>query len=370
MRKKILNIVGARPNFMKIAPLYRAQLATTKLQPIILHTGQHANEQMSERFFREFNLPTPDIRLTIDATSVPTQLGLMMIELEKAFLKARPDLILVVGDVTSTLAAALTANKLNIPLVHVEAGLRSHDRSMPEEINRILTDQLSDALFVSEQSGLTHLKQEGIAEERTHFVGNVMIDTLVHSLPQIDASPIHKNLSLIENAYIPVTIHRPVNVDTKEALLRTFDILNLIHEHTHLPLILPLHPRTKKSLENHGLTEIFARHPYIQCIEPLGYFDFMRLLQKSRFIATDSGGIQEEAAYLKIPTITLRENTERPATIECGANRLCSTTSTKELIEMIPWALQDDRSHIQSVPLYDGQASQRIVSILEQIVCK
>lgn len=366
MKRKILNIVGARPNFMKIAPLYRAQSASDHFEPLLLHTGQHASEQMSDRFFREFGLPDPDIRLTIQATSVPTQIGLLMIELEKAFIQVKPDIILVVGDVTSTLAAALTANKLQLPVVHVEAGLRSNDRSMPEEINRLLTDQLSDLLFVSEKSGLEHLNEEHVAQERVHFVGNVMIDTLVHSLQKIQQSSILEDLALSVGGYIPVTIHRPSNVDERVALERVFEALDLIHAESKLPLVLPLHPRTKKSIERHGLEDSLTSRPYLQCIEPLGYFDFMRLLQASAFIVTDSGGVQEEAAYLKIPTITLRENTERPATIDCGANRLCSITSNEDLLEAIKWAHSLNRETIQPIPLYDGCASERIVSLLER----
>lgn len=361
---KILSIVGARPNFMKIAPLFRIYKGVQGVEPILVHTNQHSDEKMSGAFFKSLGIPDPHHTLQTDNSSPLKSIHTTLQELERVLEIEKPDLVLVVGDVNSTLAGALAANKSSIKIAHVEAGLRSGDRAMPEEINRILVDHLSDMLFVTEQSGLENLKKEGVAEERIHFVGNVMIDNLIHMLPTIDQSSIYSKIGVKDEKFILLTMHRPANVDHKDRLLVLLEIVKRLTEETGIKIIFPIHPRTLNNFESHGLVGQLKNIENLVITEPLDYIDFMKLARGSALILTDSGGIQEEAAYLKIPTITLRESTERPSTIESGANRLHSMEDVDGLLTKIKSKLNEGWSEIKNIPLWDGLASQRIVDII------
>ncbi|OHA94168.1 MAG: UDP-N-acetylglucosamine 2-epimerase [Candidatus Zambryskibacteria bacterium RIFCSPHIGHO2_12_FULL_38_34] len=361
---KILNIVGARPNFMKIAPLFRIYKKYPQIDSVLVHTGQHSDDNMSGMFLRSLNVPNPNYVLNLDKKTPISSISSIISGLEKVFLKEKPDLVVVVGDVNSSLAAALAAHKANIRVAHVEAGLRSRDKSMPEEINRIVIDQISDILFVTEQSGINNLKKEGIDESKIFFTGNVMIDNLIFMMPQIDLSPIVEQTGLTDKSYIVVTMHRPINVDTKEKLLLIKEILEKVIKSTGLKIVFPMHPRTRNNFKYHNfLEEVLALKGHI-LTEPMGYIDFVKLVKNSSLVLTDSGGIQEEAAFLKVPTITLRESTERPSTIESGANMLHPIGEIDNLMKKIKTSINTNRNLIKDIPLNDGKASQRIVDII------
>jgi UDP-N-acetylglucosamine 2-epimerase (non-hydrolysing) len=362
--KKIISVVGARPNFMKVAPIYRAfQKYLTKINHLICHTGQHYDESMSKIFFDDLQIPQPDFYLDVGSGSHAKQTGLIMIEFEKILLKERPDLVIVVGDVNSTVACSITAAKLGIQTAHVEAGLRSFDRNMPEEINRILTDSVCDLLFVSEPSGLKNLKTEGIPDEKVFFVGNVMIDSLIHFLDKEETSSILEKLIIEANTYVLITLHRPSNVDNKENLSRIVNVLNRISELR--TVVFPIHPRSKKMMDKYGLTTDIEENVIL--IEPLGYLDFVALLKNSELVLTDSGGIQEETTFFGVQCITLRKSTERPITVEIGTNHLAGDDpeeAERISISILNGAIKDGK-----VPeMWDGKTAERIVDIINTLL--
>ncbi len=360
--KRVMNVVGARPNFMKIAPIQRAMNQSNgALEPILVHTGQHYDKRMSKLFFEDLQLPEPDIYLGVGSGSHAEQTAKIMIDFEKVCLEKKPDMVLVVGDVNSTVACSLVASKLWIPVVHVEAGLRSFDRKMPEEVNRLVTDALSDYLFVTEKSGRENLLKEGVPESKIHFVGNVMIDSLTFFLEKAARSSILAELELEPQGYALVTLHRPSNVDDPDNLRKIVSAFAEIQK--DIPIILPMHPRTRKNLERFGLQNLFSSLPNVRLLEPIGYLDFMQLTRNSRFVMTDSGGIQEETTYLGIPCLTLRENTERPVTVEVGTNVIVGT-DTELIIQLARQILNGKWKEGQQPELWDGQAAQRIVDVL------
>ena len=358
---KIMNVVGARPNFMKIAPIVRAMEKYDNLQNILVHTGQHYDERMSKLFFDDLQMPKPEVYLDVGSASHAVQTARIMVEFEKVLIKEKPDMVVVVGDVNSTVACSMVAVKMGIKVAHVEAGLRSFDRRMPEEINRLLTDAISDFLFVTEQSGLDNLKKEGIPEEKVHFVGHVMIDSLIHFTEKAKESNIMGQLNLDHQDYALVTLHRPSNVDSKENFTNLLNAFEEIEQ--NIKIIFPIHPRSRKMIDTFGLRDKIAKMKNLQLLEPLGYLDFMNLMHHSKFLLTDSGGIQEETTYLGIPCITMRENTERPVTVDVGTNILVG--SNTELIKKEAKNILDGNGKKGQIPeLWDGKAAERIVKIL------
>lgn len=354
-------VVGARPNFMKVAPILDAAKAYPTIKPFLVHTGQHYDERMSALFFRELGLPQPDVYLGIGSGSHAAQTGRVMIAFDEV-LDANPtDLVLVVGDVNSTLACALVANKRGLPVAHVEAGLRSGDRTMPEEINRVLTDQISDYLFTTERSAAENLRAEGIPPDRIHFVGNVMIDTLLHHRERAHQTGILQQLGLRSREYAVCTLHRPSNVDSLEAATNTIRAVEELGR--HYPIVLPLHPRTRAKLAEFQLLDRLAAAGDLCVLEPLGYLEFLCLLDQTHLVLTDSGGVQEEATVLGVPCITFRENTERPVTVTEGSNRLAGRDPQR-----VAEALSDIRTGrwpAGRIPeKWDGKAANRILEVL------
>jgi UDP-N-acetylglucosamine 2-epimerase (non-hydrolysing) len=336
---------------------------------MLLHTGQHYDGAMSGQFFADMDIPTPDINLEVGPGSHAVQTAEVMRRLEPVLERVRPDLVLVVGDVNSTLAAALTAAKLRIPVAHVEAGLRSFDRTMPEEINRVVTDAVSDLLFVTEESGRANLLREGVAPERIHFVGNVMIDALEMFRPRWERSPIFARLGVEpRQPYAVLTLHRPANVDDPLALMNFLDAFQALAR--HLPIFFPMHPRVRERLLRQGHLA-WAAAPNgdllpgkgIVYLDPLGYLDFVGLMSRARLVLTDSGGIQEETTWLGIPCLTLRDNTERPVTVAHGTNRVIGTDPGR-LVEEALRALDEPPGTLERPPLWDGRAAGRIVDVL------
>jgi UDP-N-acetylglucosamine 2-epimerase (non-hydrolysing) len=358
---KLVNVVGARPNLMKIAPLMEAWAKRPGVEALLVHTGQHYDANMSELFFHELGIPEPDLNLEVGSASHAVQTAEIMRAFEPVVQSQRPDAVLVVGDVNSTIACGLVAVKLGVRLVHVEAGLRSFDRTMPEEINRVLTDAISDVLFCTEESGVRNLRREGVAPERIHLVGNVMIDTLVRHRAKADRSGVLAALGLAPRRYAVLTLHRPANVDDPGVLGRLLDALEAIHR--DLAIVFPVHPRTRQKLAAFGFSARLAAMRELRLVEPLGYLDFLKLMAEARLVLTDSGGIQEETTILGVPCLTLRENTERPATVECGTNRLVGRDPARILA-----AWQEIRSAAPAParvpPLWDGRAAERIADIL------
>lgn len=367
---KIVNIVGARPNFIKIAPLMKAMRKHPEIQPFLVHTGQHYDAGMAGCFFKDLEIPSPDVFLEVGPGSHAVQTAEVMKRLEPVLERQRPDVVLVVGDVNSTMAAALTAAKLNIKVAHVEAGLRSFDRTMPEEVNRLVTDAVSDFLFVTEESGEKHLLAEGISRDKIFFVGNVMIDSLESSRHLWTQSTILEQLHLNKAQYGVVTLHRPSNVDDVHTLERLVEALSEVAQ--RCPLIFPVHPRTigsLKSLKRFRSCLHFGNDPTpttgIRCMDPVGYLDFMALVSNARIVLTDSGGLQEETTVLGIPCLTLRENTERPVTVTHGTNRVIGSSPSRILTE----AARIFDTPLESPvlpPLWDGNASERIVAVLRR----
>ena len=355
---KILNVVGARPNFMKIAPLIRAMNERSeRIEHRLVHTGQHYDRKMSRDFFGQLGIPDPDANLEVGSASHAEQTAAIMVAFEKVLLEHRPDLVVVVGDVNSTIACALVASKLGVRVAHVEAGLRSFDRTMPEEINRVLTDAIADLLFTTEESGNANLRREGIPEEKIHFVGNVMIDTLVHCLGQISDGLPYPDLRARE--YAVVTLHRPSNVDRRETLQGVLKAFQEVSR--RLTLVLPLHPRTLKRIEEFGLSgEVDAMGRRAIVTEPIGYLEMLRLVRSSRMVITDSGGIQEETTYLGVPCLTMRENTERPSTIALGTNTLVGSDRGR-LLRAVDAVMAGSMKKGEIPPLWDGKAGVRIV---------
>lgn len=373
---KLMSIAGARPNFMKLAAIAKAVSKHNEsgilplIHHIIVHTGQHYDEKMSKSFFEDLSIPKPDINLGAGSGTHAQQLAEIMKRFEPVLLAEQPDVLLVVGDVNSTIACTLVASKIEYPstrgrkrpiLVHVEAGLRSFDRDMPEEINRILTDALSDLLFVTEQSGVDNLLREGVDENNIHFAGNVMIDTLIQHLEKAKQSDIKKRLE-IPMRYGLVTLHRPSNVDRKEVLGPLVECVEQISE--QIFLVFPVHPRTFSKLTEFSLIDRLQANSNILVTEPLGYLNFLNLTQTATVIITDSGGIQEETTYLGVPCVTLRKNTERPVTITEGTNYLLGGTDYSKIVATVIQIL-DGKTKKATIPkLWDGKAGERIVEIL------
>jgi UDP-N-acetylglucosamine 2-epimerase (non-hydrolysing) len=365
---KIINVVGARPNFMKVAPIVEAmQRRKREFTPLVVHTGQHYDAAMSDAFFRDLDLPQPDVYLGVGSGSHAAQTAAVMERFEPVVLQEKPDWVLVVGDVNSTLACALVCVKLGVKVAHVEAGLRSRDRTMPEEINRLLTDQIADLLFTPSADADDNLRAEGIPPERIRLVGNVMIDSLLKHLPRSRKSTIRQDLQLEE--YAVLTLHRPSNVDEPETLRRILEAIEKIGE--RLPVVFPVHPRTRKMIAESELADRFLDAKELRLIDPLGYLDFLSLYSAARLVLTDSGGIQEETSVLGIPCLTLRENTERPITISLGTNRIVGTDPEKIIAAAFDAlntsrspSIREDSAIPASIPLWDGHAAERIVDAL------
>jgi UDP-N-acetylglucosamine 2-epimerase (non-hydrolysing) len=366
---RIAVIAGARPNFVKIAPLMKAMAAVPTIAPILVHTGQHYDRSMSDQFFTDLDIPSADFNLGVGSGTHAVQTAEVMQRIEPVLLESKPDVVVVVGDVNSTVAAALTAVKLGIRVAHVEAGLRSFDRTMPEEINRIVTDAISGLLFVTEESGCVNLRGEGVVQDKVHFVGNVMIDALEASRPRWSRSRIAERAGLVPGTpYALLTLHRPSNADHPEILESLIGALSTIAK--QLPILFPVHPRVRRMLaERDGVTwrSLDEDSPLpgsgIFCLDPLGYLDFIALMSRARLVLTDSGGVQEETTILGVPCLTLRHNTERPVTVTHGTNRIVGTDPTI-IVDAAIRALENPPRTTLTPPLWDGKAAERIVDIL------
>lgn len=355
-------IAAARPNFMKIAPLYHELTSRNGIEPIIVHTGQHYDLNMSDVFFKDFNLPAPHIHLGVGSGTHAQQTGNVMIAYEKVLMETPPDLVVVAGDVNSTVATTLAAVKLGIKTAHLEAGLRSFDRTMPEEINRIVTDSIADYLWTPSPDGDENLIKEGISSQKITRVGNIMIDSLVMLKPTIEKLSIHSQFDVEKDNYGLVTLHRPANVDDPDSLYELCQALSDIS--CQIPLIFPVHPRTKKKMNETGYASILENSPNIFLVDPLGYKDFMNLLISAKVIITDSGGVQEETTYLGIPCLTLRPNTERPITITQGTNRLCTISDIRNLVSEVC----NGQFKKGSIPdLWDGRTAVRIADKIQTL---
>ena len=358
---KVINVVGARPNFMKVAPIVEAMKRREReFTPLVVHTGQHYDAAMSDAFFSDLDLPEPDVYLGVGSASHAAQTAAVMERFEPVVLQEKPDWVLVVGDVNSTLACALVCVKLGVKVAHVEAGLRSRDRTMPEEINRLLTDQIADLLFTPSADANENLLAEGIPTERIHLVGNVMIDSLYKHLERASQSTIKEQLAL-NGDYAVLTLHRPSNVDALSAFSDILDALEKIA--ARLPIVFPVHPRTMKMIDELQLAERVKRVAGLRLIDPVGYLDFLSLYSGARIVLTDSGGIQEETTVLGIPCVTLRENTERPITVSLGTNTIVGTEGDKIVLAAFA-ALDEPRKPAAPIPLWDGKTADRIVDVL------
>jgi UDP-N-acetylglucosamine 2-epimerase (non-hydrolysing) len=358
VKPEVILVAGARPNFMKIAPIAAALEGDGRLEGTVVHTGQHYDREMSDLFFEQLGIPEPRIRLGVGSGTHARQTAEVMIRLEPVLAERRPAAVLVVGDVNSTMAASLVAVKLGIPVAHVEAGLRSFDRTMPEEINRLVTDAVSDWLFVSERSGLENLAREGIASSKVHFVGNVMIDTLLRFRARAEALDPAGRMGLAARSYGVLTLHRPSNVDDSATLRALLEpILELADG---MPVVFPVHPRTRGVLANLGIGENHG----LRLLEPIGYLEFLGLMASARIVLTDSGGIQEETTVLGVPCVTLRESTERPVTIEEGTNVLAGVRP--EGVRLAIRAALSTSGKGRVPELWDGRAAERIVKVLSQ----
>lgn len=361
---KVICVCGARPNFMKIAPLMDAFARTGKVKAVLVHTGQHYDERMSQLFFRDLGIPEPDINLEVGSGNHASQTAEIIRRFEPVVIENRPDWVIVVGDVNSTIACAIVAVKLGVKVAHVEAGLRSFDRGMPEEINRLLTDSISDMLLVSEPSGVENLRKEGVDDSKIHFVGNVMIDTLMKNRQRANESKILTDLGLTPKKYAVVTLHRPSNVDDARTLGSILDAFEQIAK--DMAIVFPMHPRTRKNMANMGLGQRVGSIAGFQTPEPLGYLDFLKLMADSAMVLTDSGGIQEETTILGVPCLTLRENTERPVTITEGTNRLCKPESAS-IMQAYREQLARGGASAKRPELWDGKAAERIAAIFAAI---
>ena len=360
---RVLNVVGARPNLMKIAPLVEEMRRYPDIRQRLLHTGQHYDEAMSQVFFDELGIPRPDIYLGVGSGSHAEQTARVMVGFEQVLLEERPDVVVVVGDVNSTLACAITAAKVGVPLAHVEAGLRSFDRRMPEEINRIVTDALADFLFTTSREANENLRREGISEEKVFFVDNVMIDTLLQHRERARTLGTPARFGLQAGRYALLTLHRPSNVDDPVVFSGILDALAQIQ--TALSILFPVHPRTAQRLCDFGFAERLAAAPNLRLVEPLGYLEFLDLMMHAWVILTDSGGIQEETTILGIPCLTLRENTERPVTITEGTNTLVGSDPARIIAEVR--RILAGESKAGRIPeLWDGRAAGRIVAVLRE----
>jgi UDP-N-acetylglucosamine 2-epimerase (non-hydrolysing) len=361
---KVIIVAGARPNFMKVAPIVAAMKRRhTQFQPVLVHTGQHYDDAMSDAFFRDLEMVEPDVYLSVGSGSHAAQTAAIMQAFEPVLIKEKPDWVVVVGDVNSTLACGLVSVKLGIKVAHVEAGLRSRDRTMPEEINRLLTDRLADLLLTPSPDADQNLLAEGIPAERIRFVGNIMIDSLRGQLDRAAGSTARADLGLADKEYAVLTLHRPSNVDETSAFDQIIEALEEISR--RLPVVFPAHPRTRKMISELGLTQRVEKIKGLLVIEPVGYLDFLQLLSGARLVLTDSGGIQEETTVLGIPCITLRENTERPITVELGTN-IIAGTNPANIIKAAFGALDQrpNRSAPHIPPLWDGHTADRILDAL------
>jgi len=363
--KKILLVVGARPNFMKVAPVYKEfKKHPEKIDVRLCHTGQHYDVKMSDVFFQQLGIPEPDYYLGVGSGSHAVQTANIMIEFEKVCLEMVPDVVLVAGDVNSTIACGLVAVKLGIKLGHIEAGLRSFDRTMPEEVNRLLTDAISDYLFVTEKSGMENLRNEGVPEEKIFFTGNCMIDTLVSFLPSLPPSPSRRwaggevaGQETDNMEYLLLTFHRPANVDTKEFFISLKEFVERYGADNKI--VFPIHPRTRTNMEKFGIT---IDNPNLILTEPLGYLEFLHMMRHAKAVITDSGGVQEETTYLGVPCITVRDNTERPITVEVGTNILAGT-DFKNVFSALDNLLAGKIKQGRIPDLWDGKAASRVVEV-------
>ncbi len=359
--KTIVHVVGARPNYMKIAPLMDALKDATGIRQILVNTGQHYDEAMSKSFLRELSLPVPDRNLEVGSASHAVQTAKVMMGFEQVCLEDQPDLVVVAGDVNSTMAASLVAAKLMIPIAHLEAGLRSYDRAMPEEINRIVTDCLADLLLTPSADGDENLIKEGVPRDKIHLVGNIMIDTLMRHLPMATLDRIRDRVPVEEKGYGVLTLHRPSNVDDPVILRRILEAI--AHVARRMPVVFPVHPRTRQRLATSGV----ALPANVMLTEPMGYIDFLSLSSHARIILSDSGGLQEEATALGIPCLTLRENTERPVTISHGTNRLVGT-QTAAITAGFDEAMAREHEPQRRPPLWDGQTAGRVAAVLQKFL--
>lgn len=362
MTKTIISVVGARPNFLKVAPLHREFLKhRDRFQSLIVHTGQHYDAAMSDVFFRDLELPKADFHLAAGSGSHATQTAHVMIRFEEVLETVRPDWVIVFGDVNSTLACALVCAKEHVPLAHVEAGLRSFDRRMPEEINRLLTDQVSDELFVSERAGVQNLLKEGVATDRIHLTGNIMIDALMQFEAKANHSSILNALQIQARNYFVLTLHRAGNVDSREVLTQLVGLITRIGKIA--PLVFPVHPRTSRKLEEFGLLSELKSASGVQLTEPLGYLDFLCLIKNARGVLSDSGGIQAETTHLNVPCLTLRQETEQPVTVELGTNTLMGIDS-EGVLGWINTVCEGRSRKAQLIPYWDGRTAERITEVL------
>jgi len=357
-----MSVVGARPNFVKVAALHRAFRAEPAFDTKIIHTGQQHDARMSAIFFAQLDLPRPDYYLGIDRGSPTRQTADILLRLEPILVAEQPDWLVVVGDVTSTLASALVAVRLGIRVAHVEAGLRSGDRQMPEEINRLLTDKLADLLFVTEQSGVDHLRREDIADESIRLVGNVMIDSLIQYRPQASALDTVGTLGLTPKGYLLLTMHRPANVDSESGIRALVELVINLAERQ--PVVFPVHPRTRTNAARYGLLHRLMTIPGVRVLEPQGYLEFLNLLENAALVLTDSGGVQEETTYLNVPCLTLRPSTERPVTITLGTNRLQPDRAIDQVMQAVDSLRANPPKRIQTIPYWDGQAATRIANAI------
>lgn len=379
---KVILVAGTRPNFMKVAPLIRAidafnnSMNQIKLNKILVHTGQHYDFNMSDSFFKDLELTKPDIYIGVGSCTQGEQTGRILIEFEKICFKEKPNIVIVVGDVNSTLACTLAASKLHIPIAHVESGLRSFDRKMPEEINRVVTDALSSFLFTTSKDANNNLKKQGIDSSKIFLVGNVMIDSLVYHKEHALRTNILKYLGLISHRYAILTLHRPSNVDNKKSLEGILKTLKQVSK--KLPIIFPIHPRTRNQIEAFGLSHYLnyismptTRNIYpvnsIVCIDPVGYLEFINLMINAKFVLTDSGGIQEETTFLGIPCLTLRDSTERPVTIKKGTNKLVGNNPERIIREAEKIISSKSKKGV-NIPYWDGKAAERIVNIIHKAI--
>jgi UDP-N-acetylglucosamine 2-epimerase (non-hydrolysing) len=354
-------VVGARPNFMKAAPLIREFKNRGKIEPLLVHTGQHYDRNMSRIFFEELELPKPDVYLGVGSGTHAEQTGKIMIEFEKVVFRECPDIIVVVGDVNSTMACSLVGSKTGVPIAHVEAGLRSFDRTMPEEINRMVTDCLSRYCFTTSPEAEQNLKREGVKSERIFFVGNIMIDSLYFFMERAERSSVMEEMGLKEENYILVTLHRPSNVDEPVVFSGILDALRRLSD--KIPVVFPVHPRTRKTIDSMDLD--IGRHSNFYLTGPIGYLDFVRLMKSSRMVITDSGGIQEETTVLGVPCLTVRNNTERPITVEIGSNKLVGQDGGR-IYKQAEMILEGSKVDYKIPPLWDGKTAARIEDVLEK----
>ncbi|MBT5047953.1 MAG: UDP-N-acetylglucosamine 2-epimerase (non-hydrolyzing) [Rhodospirillaceae bacterium] len=358
-------IAAARPNFMKVAPLYHELAATDWCRPVLVHTGQHYDANMSDTFFEDLRLPKPDFHLGVGSGTHAEQTAGVMVAYEKILMDTPPDWIVVVGDVNSTIACTLAAKKLCLSVAHLEAGLRSGDWAMPEEINRIVTDSIADVLWTPSVDGDENLTREGVAADRISFVGNIMIDSYELMRDQIEKAGTREALGLTASGYGVVTLHRPSNVDHPETLSRLIDTLVTVS--TDLPLVFAMHPRTRKNIETHGYLKRLESAENIRVTEPMSYINFLSLVREAKMVLTDSGGIQEETTYLGIPCLTLRDTTERPITVTQGSNRL---VTPENLEEMIAKVVAGDWPTGRKPDLWDGRTAGRIAADIKRRTAK